>query len=692
MPKIQCKMCGGMVELADSATVAECPYCGSMATFPRLDGDRKEQLYARAEHFRRLNDFDRALAAYEELVREDGTDADAYWGLVLCRFGIEYVEDPATHERVPTCHRVQYDSILTDADYRAALEHAGAAEREIYEREAKRISEIQKDILALSAQESPFDVFICYKESTDGGTRTRDSALAQDIYYHLTNEGLKVFFARITLEDKLGRQYEPYIFAALNSAKVMLVVGTSRENISAVWVRNEWSRFLALMKKDRSRLLIPCYRDMDAYDLPDELSMFQAQDMSKIGFLQDLIRGVKKVVGKDAPGGGKGTASPASPVDSKVDKLIQRTQIFLQDGVWDKAAQYSSNLLDEAPRNAYGYLYGFMASQRVNDLAQLKNVANPLDACPEIRHALEFSDTSLKAKLQEQIACQARHLEFVRLNKKVRDTENFEQAMEILRKLSAMDDLEDANEAARRVFRIRLNYVANFLELASIADLMEFRRQLDELRRYGDVSTVEAEVLRRLESANAAYEKDFAKLREELQLAAMDVSPGADQLFDSAVKKIQTLAETKFPAAVEFLENEVPAMFQERYGRRFVMMVEKGTVESRNWNRVLHNLRTLRNDLAELDARGFHEAGEYLEKDYPEVCYNRACQAQENGCYSQALRLFDLCPEKKEHCQEQINDCLRGKVKKEFWAIGLASAAGVALVIFLIIFIARHWR
>ena len=82
-------------------------------------------------------------------------------------------------------------------------------------------------------------MFICYKETDDSGSRTKDSTLAQDIYYQLTNEGYKVFFSRITLEDKLGQQYEPYIFAALNSAKVMLVIGTKAEYFNAVWVKNE---------------------------------------------------------------------------------------------------------------------------------------------------------------------------------------------------------------------------------------------------------------------------------------------------------------------------------------------------------------------------------------------------------------------------------------------------------------------
>ena len=37
---------------------------------------------------------------------------------------------------------------------------------------------------------------------------------------------------------------------------------------------------------------------MDAYELPEEFAHLQAQDMSKIGFINDLIRGIKKVAKK----------------------------------------------------------------------------------------------------------------------------------------------------------------------------------------------------------------------------------------------------------------------------------------------------------------------------------------------------------------------------------------------------------
>jgi tetratricopeptide (TPR) repeat protein len=299
-------------------------------TLPQIHDERIINLFNRANHFRKQNDFDKALSAYELILNDDNTNAEAHWGAVISKFGIEYVEDPRTHLPVPTCHRVQYDSILTDTDYLAALEHASDSYvRELYEAQAKEISEIQKRILAISSKEPPFDVFICYKESTEGGTRTKDSTIAQDIYYQLTKENYKVFFSKITLEDKLGQEYEPYIFSAINSAKVMLVIGTKTEYFNAVWVKNEWSRFLALAKKDRSRLLIPCYKDMDAYDLPEELSALQSQDMSKVGFLQDIIGGVRKVLEAAKPQ----TASAGSTAVfvTEEESLLRRALTFLEE-------------------------------------------------------------------------------------------------------------------------------------------------------------------------------------------------------------------------------------------------------------------------------------------------------------------------------------------------------------------------
>ena len=370
MAIIKCKMCGGDIVLSEDKSIGTCDSCGSTMTLPRIDDEQRAAAFNRGNHFRRIGEFDKALAVYERIVEENEADAEAHWCCALCRFGIEYVEDPTTHEWLPTCHRASFDSFLEDVDYLAALEHADPSARERYRQDAEKITEVQRGILSISQNEKPFDVFICYKETDENGQRTRDSLLAQEIYYGLTEQGCRVFFARITLEDKVGTMYEPYIFAALHSARVMVVVGTSAKNLNAVWVRNEWSRFLALMRKDRNKLLLPCYRDMDPYDMPEQLSVLQAYDMSKIGFLQDLVRGVNKVLGGGKePEHARETLVVQGKEGSSLTALLRRGELSLEDGEWKAADEFFDRVLDMDAECAVAYRGKFLAGAQQKSLA-----------------------------------------------------------------------------------------------------------------------------------------------------------------------------------------------------------------------------------------------------------------------------------------------------------------------------------
>lgn len=401
MSIFKCKMCGGTLEINENERVATCEYCGTKQTLPRLDDDRKANLYDRANHFRRNNEFDKAAGIYEQILNEDKTDAEAYWSLVLCRYGIEYVEDPATHRRLPTVNRAQFTSVFDDDNYKSALDYASIEQREIYKEEANAINEIQKGILAISEKEEPFDVFICYKETDAQGRRTPDSVLATELYHELTKENFKVFFSRITLEDKLGTAYEPYIFAALNSAKVMVVIGTRPEYFNAVWVKNEWSRYLALIKNGAKKMLIPAYRDMDPYDLPEEFSHLQAQDMSKLGFMQDLIRGIKKIISADEPKAVVKETVVVSGGNANIAPLLKRAFMFLEDGNWQDADEYCEKVLDQNPECAEAYLGKLMAELKVNTADKLKDLPEPFDDRNNYSKALRFGDEKLAAKLKD---------------------------------------------------------------------------------------------------------------------------------------------------------------------------------------------------------------------------------------------------------------------------------------------------
>lgn len=393
MAILRCKMCGGDLEITAGVSSCTCEFCGTVQTIPTVKEEALQTLFNRANVLRMKSEFDKASEIYEKILQKSETEAEAYWGLILCKYGIEYVEDPNTFKRIPTCHRASYDAVTSDEDYKNAIKYADAIQREIYEAEAKTIDEVQKGIIALAQKEDPYDVFICYKETDENGNRTQDSVIANDIYYQLTQEGFKVFYAAITLEDKLGSEYEPHIFSALNTAKVMLSLGTKPEYFNAVWVKNEWSRFLKIMKKDRSKMLIPCYRDMDAYELPEEFSHLQAQDMSKIGFITDLIRGIKKVIVKES-------SVPAAQEPVVVQQAVngttslaqvKRGNMALEDQDWAKADAFFEEALNIDPECAEAYLGKLLVKEKKTDFsawvtsitAQYNSFSSErLEACP----------------------------------------------------------------------------------------------------------------------------------------------------------------------------------------------------------------------------------------------------------------------------------------------------------------------
>ncbi len=403
MAVFKCKMCGGTIEFNQGDTVGICDSCGTKQTLPTANDEVITNLHNRANTLRLRCEFDKAEDIYNKILINNPNDAEAHWGIILCKYGIEYVEDPKTYKRVPTCHRTSFDAILADEDYKATMENGDGAQRELYEAEAKEIDHIQKDILSIVKNEKPFDVFICYKETDENGKRTQDSVIANDIYYQLTQDGFKVFYSAITLEDKLGQEYEPYIFAALNSAKVMLVVGSKPEYFTAVWVKNEWSRFLKLMKTDRSKLLIPCYKDIDVYELPEEFTHLQAQDMSKIGFINDLVRGIKKVVADSASEAATLETVVVNGVNTNVAPLLKRAFMFLEDGDWQGADEYCEKVLDQNPENAMAYLGKLMVELQARNRKQLADCAEPFDDRNNYSKILRFGDEALEKEMRGYI-------------------------------------------------------------------------------------------------------------------------------------------------------------------------------------------------------------------------------------------------------------------------------------------------
>ena len=481
MAIFKCKMCGGDLNVTDGASVCTCAYCGTKQTLPKLGDEKRVAMFERANYFWRNNEFDKAMGIYEMVLATDDTDAEAYWSIVLCRYGIEYVEDPKSHKRVPTVNRFQTKSILRDENYLNAIRCANGYQRDIFEAEAAQIDTIQKNISTISKEEKPYDVFICYKETDGTGARTHDSVYAQKIYDALSHEGLRVFFSRITLEDKIGTAYEPYIYAALHSAKVMLVVSLSAENMNAPWVKNEWDRYLSIAKQDSTKALIPCYKDMSPYDMPEEFTYLQAQDMGKIGFLQDLVRGVKKILATSAPTL-QTQERAVQTAGEKAKPLLERAYIFLEDGNWKKANQYAEKVLDLEPKNTDAYLCKFLAAGEYLSFDRLQaetselNKVVPLDA--DFFNAVEFANEKQKAQLDAFLDLRTE----AQYQNACRDLEQckYEKARLIFDLLGDYKDAADkANECNHQLSLLEEQNTKIANQRTTITDLNNRRAQLD---------------------------------------------------------------------------------------------------------------------------------------------------------------------------------------------------------------------
>ncbi len=397
MAILKCKMCGGNLDIAAGQVIVECEYCGTKQTVPSLDNEKKLTLFSRANRLRFGCEFDKASSVYEAIVADFPEEAEAYWGLVLCKFGIEYVDDPATGKKIPTCHRSSFDSVMDDSNFEQTCEYADPLARRLYREEAKQIEDIRKGIIEVSGKEEPYDIFICYKETSELGDRTIDSVLAQDVYDALTAKGYRVFFSRITLEDKLGQEYEPYIFAALHSARVMLAFGTDYEYFNAVWVKNEWSRYLQLMAKDKTKHLIPCYKGIDAYDMPKEFARLQAQDMGKVGAVQDLLRGVEKLL----PRQGAATVAPTTVIQSNanIDRILSRAYAYLAEESWNRADECFERVLEIDDVNIDALLGKLMAKIHCKSRDMLADCEQPFDNRQEYRDILQNANPPLQEEL-----------------------------------------------------------------------------------------------------------------------------------------------------------------------------------------------------------------------------------------------------------------------------------------------------
>ena len=308
-----------------------------------------------------------------------------------------------------------------------------------------------------------YDVFLCCMEKDPEGRPTEDSELADELYQHLTEEGFSVCLPHISLKKYSDSEKQRYISAALDSAGAMIVIGTKPAYFEASPVKKQWTDFLSLAEKSISqKTLIPAYRGMSRDELPEEFSDLKAGNMSKMSFLQDILRAVKGSLQKSDSGKAKTKKSenitvdqktrPASGAEELLRPMLKRVHMCLEDGNWEKADAICEQALNMDPENAQAYLGKLMAELHVHKWEELKNCRSPFDSSDNYRKAVRFGDEKLSDELKKCAAAvkdqnaEVMYNNALSIMESSEDHKRLKKAGEMFRTISGYKDSEELSK------------------------------------------------------------------------------------------------------------------------------------------------------------------------------------------------------------------------------------------------------
>ena len=136
------------------------------------------------------------------------------------------------------------------------------------------------------------DVYICYTENDENGRRTKDSLISQDVYQKLESKKIDTFYSRISADGLASEDFEKACFAALNKAKIIVFVGTSKDRFETL--HEKYSSFF------ESKIIVPIFSDVDVGQIPRNISKIQALNYDTIGSDVTLANSILNALGRGA--------------------------------------------------------------------------------------------------------------------------------------------------------------------------------------------------------------------------------------------------------------------------------------------------------------------------------------------------------------------------------------------------------
>ena len=275
----RCPICGSPHFIKIDSNEYQCENCGFLKVHNEELSEEKI-LVINAYSILRQGNYVDAEEAFDDILNKNKNNYEALWGKICSHHGIVFVED--NNKIYPTFHDIVDINFLEEEGFKRFLSICPEKLKEVYINLAKRIEDLRDKYYKQVLKEKPYDIFISFKASDEKGSNTKDYIEATNLHSFLVGKGYKVFFSPVSLKDKTANEYEPYIYHALRTAKVMIVYGQKEEYFEAKWLKNEWGRFIRMIdegiKEDGS--LIICYDNMNPNNLPNRLKKLQCLNLS----------------------------------------------------------------------------------------------------------------------------------------------------------------------------------------------------------------------------------------------------------------------------------------------------------------------------------------------------------------------------------------------------------------------------
>ena len=142
--------------------------------------------------------------------------------------------------------------------------------------------------------------------------------------------------------------------------------------------------------------------------MPKEFAKLQAQNMGKVGAMQDLLRGVDKIMSGNSSAAAQ---PPQAATNATAESLLKRAQMFLEDKDSKLATEYAQKVLDIDPECADAYMVLLLATWEIGTWEEAGSNIIKVVQSREYKRAKQFASGALADKLADAERLANEHIE-----------------------------------------------------------------------------------------------------------------------------------------------------------------------------------------------------------------------------------------------------------------------------------------